>query len=176
MKKLVLTALAAVLVPTLVSAQGTVQFSSVPTTDPQGPYQKVVRASDQAVLAGTTAQLWWSPDNIVAYTFITPLVATSTSSGRITTGAVIATTGAATPGGTTAWFYVYGENLGAGLTGATPHFNNPTANGALQPPPTPPFLTGWDSSVGSVQLVPEPSTIALAGLGVGALLLFRRRK
>lgn len=37
-----------------------------------------------------------------------------------------------------------------------------------------PASTGWSSF--SLFVVPEPSTLALAGLGVGALLLFRRRK
>lgn len=40
------------------------------------------------------------------------------------------------------------------------------------PPATPPNLTGLQG----FQLVPEPSTIALGVLGLGSLLLFRRRK
>jgi hypothetical protein len=178
MKKLVLTAFAAVLLPTLVSAQGTVAFTSVPTTDPQGPYQRLWLESTAAPAgAGTTAQLWWSPDNVVAYTNITGLLPVSTTSGRVTPG-VVATTGTATPGGNNAWFYVYGENTSLAVVGQTPHFLNPTANPAIQPPPTPPFLTGWDQTVGVLLLhpVPEPSVIALAGLGLASLLIFLRRK
>jgi hypothetical protein len=47
-------------------------------------------------------------------------------------------------------------------------------------PITPPSLTGWGNENGSGfelnQVAPEPSTIALAVLGVGALALARRRK
>jgi len=48
-------------------------------------------------------------------------------------------------------------------------------------PVTPPSLSGWGTEAGSPgfelnQTVPEPTTIALAVLGVGALVLARRRK
>jgi hypothetical protein len=39
---------------------------------------------------------------------------------------------------------------------------------------TPPVLTGWQSF--NIYIVPEPATVALAGLGGAALLIFRRRK
>jgi len=118
-----------VLLPTLVLAQGTVTFASAPTDDANGPYQRIWLASTLAPAgAGTTAQLWWSPDNVVAYTAITPLITTvSTTSGRIT-GATLGTTGAATAGGVNGWFYVYGENLGLAVSGWMPGFQNPTGN------------------------------------------------
>jgi hypothetical protein len=47
-------------------------------------------------------------------------------------------------------------------------------------PTTPPTMTGWGPETGAGyelnQTVPEPSTIALGVLGVGALALMRRRK
>lgn len=43
-----------------------------------------------------------------------------------------------------------------------------------EPPNTPPNLVGLTAF--SLQPVPEPSTMALAGLGAAALLIFRRRK
>jgi hypothetical protein len=46
-------------------------------------------------------------------------------------------------------------------------------------PITPPSLTGWGSETGSgfeLNIAPEPSTIALGVLGIGALVLARRRK
>lgn len=180
MKKLVITTVfAAVLLPTFVLAQGQVNFGSVPTTDPQGPFQRIWLASTLAPAgAGTTAQLYWSPVNdINSFTPITALVPVSSSSGRITPS-VVATTGSATVGGTPAWFRVYGENRGLNVSGQTIAFESPTSNPAAQPTPVPPFLTGWDVQVGQVLMtpIPEPSAIMLAGLGVGALLLFRRRK
>lgn len=42
------------------------------------------------------------------------------------------------------------------------------------PPATPPPLTGLQPF--TVNIIPEPSTFALAGLGAAALLIFRRRK
>jgi hypothetical protein len=49
---------------------------------------------------------------------------------------------------------------------------------ALVPPNTPPNLVGLGTGgvVYQLQIVPEPSSMALAGLGAASLLLFRRRK
>jgi hypothetical protein len=163
MKKLVMTAIAAVALPALVVAQGTVSFTTSDFTNHRFLLQDL-----SAAPAGTLASLWWSPDNIVPYTQIA--ANTVTVNGWITAG-VTATTGAATAPGASAWFYVRGEN--GALVGVTPNFENPTANPNTTPPGTPADLTGWTSPV---ILVPEPSTLALAGLGMGALLLFRRRK
>jgi hypothetical protein len=118
--------------------------------------------------------LWWSPDNVVAYMPITDLIPVSTTSGRILSG-VTAITGWQTMGGLPAWFKVYGENLGLGVNGWTIGFLNPTTDPAATSPVLPAILTGWDSTVGQVLMnpVPEPSAIALAGLGISALLLFR---
>ena len=63
-------------------------------------------------------------------------------------------------------------------------FNAPPISGAGSPPSTPPDLTGWGALDGhnygnqgfALNLAPEPSTIALGVLGIGALVLARRRK
>jgi len=66
----------------------------------------------------------------------------------------------------------------AGYFGVSDPFSNPTG-GVPDPvtgvPGLPASLTGFTQPL-SVQPIPEPSTIALAGLGLGALLLIRRRK
>jgi hypothetical protein len=62
---------------------------------------------------------------------------------------------------------------GALYTGNSGDFTNPT--GGVGDPPTPASpLSGFTGM--TVIGVPEPSTLALAGLGLGALLLIRRRK
>jgi hypothetical protein len=58
-------------------------------------------------------------------------------------------------------------------------FTSPPISGAGSPPSLPPTLTGWGPVDGSgleLQIAPEPSTIALGVLGLGALVLARRRK
>jgi hypothetical protein len=56
-------------------------------------------------------------------------------------------------------------------------FVNPTANYTASPAPTPANFTGWDPSVNlAMTPVPEPTTMALAGLGGLSLFLARRKK
>lgn len=56
-------------------------------------------------------------------------------------------------------------------------FLNPTANYTLLPPPTPPLLSGWGTlNQDLVMGTPEPSSFALASLGVAAFMLNRRKK
>jgi len=61
---------------------------------------------------------------------------------------------------------------GGGAWGVTSPFANATGGGGT-PPATPVDLVGMPALVLST---PEPSTIALGGLGAAALMFFRRRK
>lgn len=57
-------------------------------------------------------------------------------------------------------------------------FTTQPLGGAGDPPSQPPAMFGWGSVDGTgfgVQIVPEPSTIALGAIGIGALLLRRRK-
>jgi hypothetical protein len=60
---------------------------------------------------------------------------------------------------------------GGGLV-ASATFQNPTSNPGGIPPSPDQQMVGMPSMT---LVVPEPSTIALAGLGIAALLIFRRR-
>ena len=53
-------------------------------------------------------------------------------------------------------------------------FVNPTADYTAVPTPVPPALSGWTSDL-VLAAIPEPSALALAGLGAAAWLLLRRR-
>jgi hypothetical protein len=61
-----------------------------------------------------------------------------------------------------------------GDAGFTTVFGGNTG-GSGSPPAPPVNLTGWSGNL-NLTPVPEPTTIALGGLGAAALLLFRRRK
>lgn len=63
------------------------------------------------------------------------------------------------------------------LTGISSKFSVTTGNPTTEPPGTPAAITGAGQFTGLiVTVVPEPSSLALAGLGAAALLIFRRRK
>jgi hypothetical protein len=76
---------------------------------------------------------------------------------------------------------------GNGVTtfaGLTQSFTSPEANETTVPPRPPVYLSvnpgqqgqgNWDGNL-ILQIVPEPSTIALGGLGAVAFWMFRRRK
>lgn len=71
--------------------------------------------------------------------------------------------------------------IGDGMTGwegVLAFANNTGGNPDTYPPQIPAFLTGWDNLDVNLVLspIPEPSTLALAGLGGLSLLLFRRQR
>lgn len=183
MKKLILATLMAGLIPMLSLAQGTVNFGS------GVPGVQIVVQSDGVtpVPTGFSAALYWAPLGSLEGQ-LSQLGATTTvfgGSGFIVGGT--RTTGALTAPGTDALFQVRAWNGAytsyeaalAGVPGTqagkTAMFQNPTANPAASPPPAPAPLSGWTAPL-VVTPIPEPSTIALAGLGLASLLIIRRRK
>jgi hypothetical protein len=90
-------------------------------------------------------------------------------------------------GGGTAFIQIRAWSTAAGATyaaavasglgdawGASSVFSVVTGNPSATPPGTPAILVGLQSF--NLNPIPEPSTFALAGLGIASLLLFRRRK
>jgi hypothetical protein len=67
---------------------------------------------------------------------------------------------------------------GVGYEGIIAFANNSGGNPIATPPGVPAVLTGWGNLNENLVLspIPEPSTLALAGLGGLTLLLFRRRQ
>jgi len=184
MKAYIATALAAALLPLSVHAQGTINFTSANAS-------QVVRdqATGLPVGAGYTAALYWgvagaTEAQLVQIGASHPVLA---NSGFISNGGT-RTTGLGTAPGAIGAFQVrawsgssltYEAAVTAGAsTGKTVVFANATGDPGAQPPGVPAsFGTGWNTPLlVSAVIIPEPSTYALAALGVGALLLFRRRK
>jgi len=124
---------------------------------------------------------------------LTPIVTLLTSNGTATgisgagpglmldpSGATYAVPGVALSGTATlelmAWegnFTSYAAAAAASANVADVVFTNPTGGGG-SPAALPNDLTGMPALV--LKPTPEPSTIALGGLGAAALMLFRRRK
>ena len=81
--------------------------------------------------------------------------------------------------GWTGGFANYAAALAAGNApsiGITAAFGNPTGGGG-SPPSTAATLVDWTAANSLVlSSSPEPTTLALGGLGAAALLMFRRRK
>ena len=183
MKPYIAIALATAVLPMAVYAQGTVNFSSANAN-------QTIRdmGTGQAVGSGFTAGLYWgaqgsSADQLV---LLGPTWPVTAGNGFIINGGT-RTTGSATAPGAVGTFQVrawdggyatYDDALaaGTGLAGVSAVFDNPTGNPNAVPPGTPAALTGWTSPVLVTVAVPEPSTIALAALGLGGLVLLRRRK
>jgi len=62
-----------------------------------------------------------------------------------------------------------------GLVNVSSKFHTTVGDGSTVPPGAPVLMSGTFTGM-TLQPVPEPSTLALAGLGAAALLIFRRRK
>jgi hypothetical protein len=182
MKKVILATLMAGLVPMIVSAQGTINFQSASTAA-----YVTINAPGNPVGAGYIASLHGgaSGANEGGLSQLGGTAAVTGGSGLIIGGGT--RTNSAVAGGATgafqvrAWTSASGATYdaavasGSGFAGKTAVFEQPTGNPTATPPGTPAFLTGWNTPL-IVTPIPEPATIALAGLGVASLLIFRRRK
>jgi len=172
------------------NAQGTVNFanSSVSTIN----YKPSVNGGVGVPVGQfTVGLLYWATDpgavnlasgSLSAFNLLRTS-ANFVSPGRFLGG--VATTPATTSNGANAWFAVIAWQTagfasyeaardGGGFFGYSSVFQNPTANPNAVPIPPAAPLSGF-LGIANVSQVPEPSVIALAALGFGALLLRRRK-
>jgi hypothetical protein len=182
MKKVLLGLLATAVVPMLAVAQGTVSFSTSTAN------HKVVFSSNttQAAVGFNVALYWGSTGSTEGQLVQLGANTTVAATGFLVAGGV-RTTGSATPEGGVGVFQIRAWNgnaatfetalSGIGFTdlGKSALFTNGTGAPNGTPPTTASQLAGWTSPV-LVAPVPEPSTLALAGLGAAAMLVLRRRK
>ena len=182
MKKLIVTLLLAVSAASL-HAQGTVLFNNLFGTGANAVNAPITDGGAK-VAAGYFAQLWAAPAGSQNFQPIGAIVPFRTGgfAGYVSVGSAGSRTiDAVTPGSMAAvqiraWAGAAGSTfdgaskrgMSSTLTLATGNVPDP-ATGVPSPPSPLVGLQGFD-------LVPEPSTIALAVLGFGSLLLFRRRK
>jgi PEP-CTERM motif len=204
MKKAILTMLA-IGATTSLFAQGQLKFANTATTlvmtnDLQGHVGAALGSTFHValywgVLGSTEAQLVQIGPSGVG----TVAGLAGVGSGRFTAGSTAYVTGTATPINGTATFEVkgwtgnyasydaaYAAAIGGDtsvLLGTSGLFNLATGGGGTPTVPPPSDLTAGGTSTLTPAFtgltlapVPEPTTIALAGLGAASLLLFRRRK
>ncbi len=186
MKKSILTTLVAACTSASAHAQGTVIFENSFST---GAITTGVSGNPYAGAGTYTVALLWAPGNIPgvaqnAFTVIGTFGPAGTQAGFFFDPNVL-TTGAATVPGTVGVFEVQGwlgnySSYAAAVAsgepyfGQSPEFLNSTGNPNL--PGFPPVqTTGWDGNL-LIFTWPEPSTVAIAGLGASVWLYFRRRK
>lgn len=201
MKKLIVT-LGLMAAVTVAYAQGTINFQnsfltpiSLRIQNADGTYGPSVAvptatAVDYGVFAGTSAG---------SLSFIAPVLPSSTGANGVIAAP---TTAFAIPGsnpGETTWFVQvrgWSASYGTDWSSAQADFatkagviwgESAIASGFALGPATGPGYAIWQASTGTSTLkiaaftltqsalIPEPSTLALAGLGIAGLLIFRRR-
>jgi hypothetical protein len=168
MKK-VLTALAAILVSVSAYAQGQVNFRTHIASDTP-PIDYKILNQDGTVASGAFAQL--VAVNGASITPMTEPAALVNAAGYVSAGA--ATFAGLLPGTSAnlvlrAWQGAAGSSYdSAAVKGQSAQF---TVNFAVPPNPPGDLLT---LGTGSFTMVPEPTTLALGAIGLGALLIRRR--
>lgn len=191
MKKILLTTIAAVALAGFANAQGTLLFTTGANT-----VRKEAALGDSALVnVGTGAanglfELLWAPvgtTELSAFVAVPgALISPSPTAGRltggsrtipgITPGGIVSVVIRGWTGGAASYQATEGDYL-AGLIarGYSPIFTVDTGDPTTVPAGTAASLPAG-AGITLTYVVPEPSSMALAGLGAASLLIFRRRK
>jgi MYXO-CTERM domain-containing protein len=192
MKKTLLTLALAGLSAVATYAQGTIQFLNSGLSPVKYESAPGVAAVNTPINIGAVVGVFWGA-TADSLTLQTPTAKINTTAGVFNGGAVYGLTGSQ-PGQTVFLKFAGWVNLG----GTTPdtitgrndpgitHYGETTVVQTIALAPTAgPGLVVWEGAAGTnpnranaftIQIVPEPSVVALGALGLGALLLIRRRK
>jgi hypothetical protein len=110
----------------------------------------------------------------VAFTGVAPLTGSNAGlfSGNVLTVPFVAP-GAAADVRVRAWDVTSGSSFSSALISGSVDFTIASLGGVGTPPSTPASMANFASF--NLAVIPEPSTYALAALGLGGLLLFRRK-
>jgi len=179
MKKLTATLLATTLVGLAAFAQGTVNFVNL-----GAGLNAPVFLSDGTTKVGTTGFTAELMAGTSAANLASVATANFVAAGYFQGSPATVAIATVTPG-TAAFLQVRVFSTASGSFAAAQTANlantwgqsgvfSVVTGGAGSPPTTPAPLTGLTSF--SLNVIPEPSSLALAGLGAAALLVFRRRK
>jgi len=189
MKKLLITTLVATAAAAGVYAQGTIAVDNLNNSNPSTTATSggLIFNQDGTLYTGTFSIEVLGGASAASLTPIVTLVGSQggTISGGPglffdSSGGTYTVPGVAGSGTATLEVEAWGGNFtslaaaqaGGGAWDITTPFQNATGGGGI-PPATPVDLVGMPAVVLST---PEPSTIALGGLGAAALMMFRRRK
>ena len=187
MKKLTATMLASALVGLSAYAQGTISFVNLnggglnaPDTLSDGTTKLSGTGYMAALMVGTTDA---NMTQVAQTGFLTGGGAGYFNGGTVTVAGIAG--GAAVSVQVDIWNTAAGASFGAAQTAGLGGTADAYAQSAIlhlnlgDPSATPPGLPAALTGLSSLKLnpaVPEPSSLALAGLGAAALLVFRRRK
>ncbi len=172
MKKTLLTILAVISMAASSYSQGTIVFNNSASEFVS------FNAAPATAANGVKAQLWYAPVGTTDLTLFQPLPTLANVgtplAGRFSAGTL--TIPGITPGGSVAAIvraFQGADWVNSPFKAASHIFTIDTGDPTTTPAGTPTSTAGL---IGPISLIPEPSSMALAGIGAAAMFILRRRK